>query len=68
VIALAERVLASEPADEIAYTLAVRAYLAEGDRAAALRCFERARAALRDALDLAPGPELEALATQARSA
>jgi DNA-binding SARP family transcriptional activator len=45
----------------------MRAHLAEGDRAAALRCFERARAALHDTLDLDPGPELEALATQARS-
>jgi LuxR family maltose regulon positive regulatory protein len=67
-LALAERLLASEPADEAAVALAMRAHLAAGERAAALRAYERAREALRAALDLPPGRELEALADQARGA
>jgi LuxR family transcriptional regulator, maltose regulon positive regulatory protein len=65
--AVAARILEEEPGDEAAWALLMQVHLARGDRAAALRTYTRAVVALRAALDLSPGDELNALAAQARS-
>ena len=65
--ALADRLLAADPADERAFALRMRAQLARGDRAAALRSYEEAVAALRRELSVEPGAELEQLAARARA-
>lgn len=65
-LSLAELLVAEDAADEGAWAQPMRADLAAGDRAAALRGFARATQTLQSLLDLAPGPELTALARQAR--
>jgi DNA-binding SARP family transcriptional activator len=50
--------VAGEPLRESAQSLLIKAHLAGGNRAAAIRQFERYREALRLELDLEPSPEL----------
>lgn len=57
---LAGRMLAIDPAWEEAYRIEMRAHLATGNRARALRAYERCVAALRE-LGLEPLPETQAL-------
>jgi DNA-binding SARP family transcriptional activator len=66
-LALADRLLREDPADERAVALRMRAQLARGDRAAALRSYGDAVAALRRELAMEPGSELEQLAARART-
>jgi DNA-binding SARP family transcriptional activator len=56
-----EAVVDLDPADELAHVALIRRHLAQGDRHAALRQFERLERALHDALGIAPGPEAVAL-------
>jgi len=65
-LALAERLLRADPADEQAFALRMRAQLAGHDRAGALRSYQEAVAALARELELEPGDELRRLAAQAR--
>lgn len=55
------RLLAIDPANEPAHREMMRAHMAAGDRAAALRQFNQCRAALWDHYDLEPSPETVAL-------
>jgi DNA-binding SARP family transcriptional activator len=55
------RLLAIDPANEPAHRAMMRAHMAAGDRAAALRQFDQCRAALRGHYDLDPSPETVAL-------
>ncbi len=66
-LTLADRLLRDDPADERAIALRMRAQLARGDRAAALRSYDDAVAVLRRELAIEPGAELTSLAAQARS-
>jgi DNA-binding SARP family transcriptional activator len=66
-LALADRLLREDPADESAVALRMRAQLARGDRVAALRSYDDAVATLRRELAMEPGTELERLAAQART-
>jgi LuxR family maltose regulon positive regulatory protein len=65
-LALADRVLRDDPADERAAALRMRAQLARGDRSAALRSWADAQRALGE-LGLEPGPELAELARRIRA-
>lgn len=60
-IALAERLVSLDPAAEEGYRGLMRAHLALGARAAALRAYERCRTALAATLDVPPAPETEEL-------
>jgi ATP/maltotriose-dependent transcriptional regulator MalT/DNA-binding SARP family transcriptional activator len=66
-LALADQLLREDPADERAVALRMRAQLARGDRAAALRSYDDAVAALRRELAMEPNTELEQLAARART-
>jgi DNA-binding SARP family transcriptional activator len=52
-----DALLAEEPADEDAHVALMRAYIARGDRRAALRQYERMDRALRDELGMVPSEE-----------
>jgi DNA-binding SARP family transcriptional activator len=65
--AVADQLLAADPADERAFAMRMRAQLARGDRAAALRSYEAAVVALRRELSIEPGAELDQLAARART-
>jgi len=56
----AEELLGREPIDERAHRILIRSLAASGDRAGAIRAFERARLVLSDELGVDPGPELTA--------
>jgi DNA-binding SARP family transcriptional activator len=60
-LTFAESVIVRDPCDERAREAAMRAYLAIGDRAAALRSFRQYRTALREELDVEPSPAIAAL-------
>ncbi|HET7077649.1 MAG TPA: AAA family ATPase, partial [Chloroflexia bacterium] len=60
------RWLALDPLNETAYLRRIRLHLAAGDRPAALRVYEAARAQLAQELGLAPSPALAALAERIR--
>lgn len=60
-LVLAERALAVDPAFEPAYRARMRLLAGRGDRAAALREYERCREALARALGVEPSAETEAL-------
>jgi DNA-binding SARP family transcriptional activator len=53
---LGEKIAAYDPLDEVGAEIVVRAHLARGDRAEALRSFRRYRTALRSELDCDPSP------------
>ncbi|ABS25938.1 BTAD domain-containing putative transcriptional regulator [Anaeromyxobacter sp. Fw109-5] len=61
VLALAEVALAIDPAFEEGWRARMRALAARGDRAGALREYERCRETLRRELSVAPAPETETL-------
>lgn len=65
-LALSDRLLREDAADERAVVLRMQAQLARGERSAALRSFTEAQAALRE-LGLEPCAELAALAQRVRS-
>lgn len=65
-LALAERLLEANAADERAFALRMRSQLAGGDRAGALRSYQEAAAALARELEIEPGDELRGLAAHAR--
>lgn len=60
-ILLALDAIDAEPTRETAYQLLIRAYLARGDRAAAVHALARCRSALQEELGVAPSPVTEAL-------
>lgn len=60
-IRLAQRVLESDPVREDAWRLLMRAHMASGNRALALRAWEACRAALQHELGLEPLPETAAV-------
>lgn len=60
-IAVAQQVLAHDPANEHAHQHLMFCYMAAGDRPAALRQYELCERALRDDLDVLPLPETTAL-------
>src|SRR5699024_5053556 len=67
------QLVAEDPTRELAHQELIRQHLARGDRAAAIRQFERAQDVLREELGVCPGAELtalyeEALAAQGRAA
>ena len=55
----AEEVLSIDPYRESAYRALIDAHLADGDRAAAVRTYERCRGVLADALGVDPSPRTE---------
>lgn len=57
----ADRLLEMEPWDEEAYLLKIRAHLALGERARALKAFQKCEHALREELGVSPGPKFQAL-------
>jgi len=59
-VALCHQVLAVDNCWEAAYRVLIQAHLAQGDRVAALRAYERCVACLRQELDVAPAPETAA--------
>lgn len=65
-LALADRLLQADPADEQAFALRMRAQLAGHDRAGALRSYQDAALALARELEIEPGDELRRLAAEAR--
>ena len=60
VVAAASRLLERDPLDEPAARHLIRALASSGDRAGAIRAFERSRAALVDELGVDPSPETTA--------
>jgi len=60
-VGLAEEALALEPFRETAYQLLMRAHAASGNRAEALRAYERCRRLLADELGVDPSPETKAV-------
>jgi DNA-binding SARP family transcriptional activator len=62
----AERILRCDAAHERAHRRLMRLYYLRGDRTAALRQYDRCRAALADELDAAPAHETDALREQIR--
>lgn len=60
-----DEVLALDPADEQAYLALLRRAVDDGDRAAAVRCYQRMERALSDELGIGPGPEAMALRERA---
>ena len=67
VIELAQKLLATEPANETAHQHLIFCYLALGDRAAALKQYATCERALRDELNVAPAPETRALYARAQT-
>jgi ATP/maltotriose-dependent transcriptional regulator MalT/DNA-binding SARP family transcriptional activator len=65
-ISAAERLLVRDPLRESAYARILRACVRLGDRAGALRQYERCAAVLRDELGIQPGAELQGLAARLR--
>ncbi|RMD78098.1 MAG: transcriptional regulator, partial [Chloroflexi bacterium] len=65
-IALSERILASDPCWERAYRFLMLAYARRGNRATALRMFQRCRETLTRELDVEPAPETIAFAERLR--
>lgn len=65
-IRLAQRVLAIEPAWEDAYRVEMRAHLALGNRAMAVKTYQRCARILREEFDLEPLPETRALVDAVR--
>ena len=57
----AERLVLLDPIRESGYAGLLRAHVAAGNTALALRTYERCRTTLRDELDVSPGDEIEAL-------
>lgn len=66
-IATVSALLAQEPLLEHAWRRLMQLHLARGDRAAALACFERCEATLRDELGVAPSPQTLALLHRAET-
>ena len=64
-IAAADALIARDPFQERGHLRKMAAYLALGDRAAALVTYRRCRELLASELGIAPGPELTALAARA---
>ena len=64
----AERVLDLEPTDEAIVEIQMAAYLAEGDKASALRAYHRYAAVLERDLDAEPGESVHAIYRTLRSA
>lgn len=60
-IQVAQRILASDPAQEVAHQHVMFCYAALGDRTAALAHYEKCKQALRDELGVAPSAETVAL-------
>ncbi|ACL23312.1 transcriptional activator domain protein [Chloroflexus aggregans DSM 9485] len=65
-IALSERILVSDPCWERAYRFLMLAYARRGNRATALRMFQRCRETLARELDVEPAPETIAFAERLR--
>jgi DNA-binding SARP family transcriptional activator len=65
-IALAERILTHDNCWERAYRFLMMAYARQGNRAAALRVFQRCSETLARELDVEPSPETIALAERLR--
>ncbi len=63
----AQRVIELEPTDEAAIRIQMEAYLALGDRLAALRCYHRYTEVLERDLAVPPGKEIKAVYQQLRS-
>lgn len=63
-IVLAQRVLASDPANEVAHQHLMFCYLASGDRSAGLAQYEKCAQALANELNVAPSEETRALYAQ----
>jgi DNA-binding SARP family transcriptional activator len=63
----ARRIVSLEPADEAAVRMLMRAHLALGDRAAALRCYHRYAQVLERELAAAPGEAIRTLYRQLRA-
>ncbi|MDP2328158.1 MAG: BTAD domain-containing putative transcriptional regulator [Dehalococcoidia bacterium] len=63
-VALAEELLGRDPFREIGYQILMRAHLAAGSRAEALRAYERCRLLLAEELGADPSPETQALHLQ----
>jgi predicted ATPase/DNA-binding SARP family transcriptional activator/DNA-binding CsgD family transcriptional regulator len=59
--------LAADPADEAAHRALIRAQIATGQRAEALRQYQRCVRSLRDELDVAPSDETDALVAALRA-
>ena len=66
-IKTARRWVKREPSEENAHRSLIEAYVASGDRQAALAAFESYRGELEKGLGVTPGPEIEALAARIRS-
>lgn len=64
VIALCQKALSFEPANEAAHRRLMRCYIAQGQRHLAVRQYQTCRAALAEALDLAPSQETTILYQQ----
>lgn len=62
--AAGEQMLAFDPASEAAYRALMRVYLAQGERGAAVRLFQRCKRYLETHLAVAPSPETESLYRQ----
>jgi tetratricopeptide (TPR) repeat protein len=60
-IGYSRRILELEPTDEAAARAQMKAHLALGDRAAALRCYHQYSEVLRRELEVAPGEAVEAI-------
>jgi DNA-binding SARP family transcriptional activator/Tfp pilus assembly protein PilF len=65
---LAEKILAIDETEEAAYRGMMRICIARGDRASALRLFNRCRRVLEEELGVAPDPKTLALAERVRDA
>jgi LuxR family maltose regulon positive regulatory protein len=65
-ILLCQQALAADNCLESAYQLLMRAYLAQGNRAEALRTYERCLTCLREELDVQPMPETTSLGEEIR--
>lgn len=62
-----QRIIDLEPTDEAAVRIQMKAHLALGDRAAALRCYHRCAEALERDLAVAPGEAIRAMYQQLRA-
>ncbi len=66
-LALAERLVALDPAHEAGWRAVIRLHAEAGDRARALQEYDRCRAALRRTLEVEPSPETRDLAARVRN-
>ncbi len=64
VLAYARRLLELDPLRELAHQQIIQIHMAQGDRASALRQYERCRAVLQSELGITPSPELRSLHEQ----